>query len=161
MKRSVVLSLFALPSMALCLSAQSDETRPNMIFEESQVHMSAPELRVFVTPQICDLEMIYPGKPREAHQQTFNIKSFDSLSEKELVNFQNRALYYFAQEHNADIIIEPIFNSRISEKNPKQLIVSVTGYPAKYVNFRPLGKDEKDMNMINVVYPAAFQTISK
>lgn len=142
------------------LMAQKDQFS-TVIFEESEVHMTAPELRVFITPQVADLEMIYPGKPREEYQQLFPIKSFDSLTNKDLDNMQKRALYQFAQEHNADVIIEPIFNSRISEKNPKSLLISITGYPARYVNFRPLGKSENDLEMVKIVYPAEYQKLEK
>ena len=161
MKRFWLFSMLLAPAMAVSMYAQKDQGQNNVIFEESQVHMTAPELRVFVTPQVADLEMIYPGKPREEYQQFFPIKSFDSLTENDLVNFQNRALYRFAQEHNADLIIEPIFNTRISEKDPKRILVSITGYPARYVNFRPLGKNEADLNMVKIVYPAEFQKIKK
>lgn len=140
--------------------AQNDQSN-TVLFEESEVHMTAPELRVFITPQVADLEMIYPGKPREEYQQFFTIKSVDALTNGDLDNMQKRALYRFAQEHNADVIIEPIFNSRVSEKDPKRLLISITGYPARYVNFRPLGKSDNDIEMVRTVYPAEFQKVEK
>lgn len=134
-----------------------DKGGSQVLFQDSETHMSQPELRVFVNPQVCDMEMIYPGQPREEYQQFFPIKSIDTLTEAEFSNLKNRALYQFAQEHGADIIIEPLFNSTINEKDPKRLLISVSGYPAKYVNFRPLGNSQADLEMVRIVYPAMYQ----
>lgn len=131
------------------------------LFQDSEVHMSQPEVRVFVTPQVADLEMVYPGKSREEYQQFFNIKSIETLTEGEFDNLKKRALYSFANEHGADLIIEPIFNSTVSEKDTKRILITVTGYPAKYVNFRPLGKSQADLDMVRIVYPAEYQKVSK
>lgn len=141
------------------LFADAQDKGGQIIFQDSETHMSQPELRVFVNPQVCDLEMIYPGKPRTEYQQYFPIRSVDTLTEAEFTNLKNRALYHFAKEHGADIIIEPIFNSIITDKDSKRLLIMVTGYPAKYVNFRPLGKSAVDLDMVRTVYPAAYQNV--
>lgn len=157
MKRILLLAITAIAMMLPAFAQQ--QAQP--IFQDSEVHMSQPEVRVFVTPQVADLEMIYPGKSREEYQQFFNIKSIDTLTEVEFDNLKKRALYSFASEHGADLIIEPIFNSIVSEKDPKRILITVTGYPAKYVNFRPLGKSQGDLDMVRVVYPAEYQKVSK
>lgn len=161
MKRLLFTTLLC-PVLGLSISAQNPSSQNNIIFEESQVHISAPELRVFVTPQVADLEMIYPGKPREEFQQFFPIKSLDYVTDSVYMNnLCNRALYCFAQEHNADLIIEPIINTRVTESDTKKVLITITGYPAKYVNFRPLNKSEMDLEMVKIVYPAAYQKIEK
>lgn len=159
MTRKAILfaALAALPAIAFAQKSQDKQ----IVFETSEVHKTAPELRVFVTPMVADLEMIDPAKGREEFQSTFQIKSIDALTEFELINLQNRTMYRFAQEHNADVIVEPIFNTRVMEDDSKRMIITVTGYPAKYVNFRKMDRNSDDFEMVRIVYPAEFQTIKK
>ncbi|MBD5325127.1 MAG: hypothetical protein HDR46_02895 [Bacteroides sp.] len=137
----------------------ADDKNSQVLFQDSEMHMSQPELRIFVTPQVCDMEMINPDKPRAEFSSVFEIRSLESLTEAEFTNFKNRTLYMFAKEHGADIIIEPIFNSYIVAGDNKLLRINVTGFPARYVNFRPLGKSDVDLEMVRVVYPAGYQKV--
>lgn len=158
MKLKKLLFVSALGLIPFVSFAQKEQN--DVIFQDTEVHRSYPELRVFVTPQICDLQMIYPNHPRQEFEIFFNLpKGIDSLTEAEFENLKRRATYEFAAEHNADVIIEPIFNSKVYDKNSRRIHMEVTGYPAKYVNFRPLGKE--DLNTVQIVYPAQFQQIEK
>lgn len=160
MTRKAILSIAALLALPTAVFAQKDKEK-QIVFETSEVHKTAPELRVFVTPMVADLEMIDPTKGREEYECTFQIKSIDTLTEIELINLQNRTMYRFAQEHNADVIVEPIFNTRVMENDSKSMIITITGYPAKYVNFRKMDRNSDDFEMVRIVYPAEFQTIKK
>ena len=59
------------------------------------------------------------------------------------------------QESDADVIVAMVPHSYISETDENVLYVEISGYPAKYVNFRPLGKNPDDFEMIRTVYPNA------
>ena len=54
------------------------------------------------------------------------------------------------------LIVGAIFNTYVEDSDPDVVKIEVIGFPAKYVNFRPLGTDEKsdDYDMIRVVYPS-------
>ena len=43
----------------VCHAQKKQETK---IFEESSARMLDPEVRVFITPQICDMEMLSEGR---------------------------------------------------------------------------------------------------
>lgn len=147
-----------LGAFAVTALASADDKKPNQVlFQDSEMHMSQPELRIFVTPQVCDMEMIYPNQPRSEYSYSVEIRSPESLTETEFTNLKNRTLYNFAKEHGADIIIEPIFNSYVTTDNKNVLNITVTGFPARYVNFRPLGKSDVDLDMVRIVYPAGYQ----
>lgn len=149
--------LAAAGAIVATLSAVADDKNQQVLFQDSEMHMSQPELRIFVTPQVCDMEMIYPNKPRSEYSYAVEIRSIDALTEAEFTNLKNRTLYKFAKEHGADIIIEPIFNSYVTTDNKNILNITVTGFPARYVNFRPLGKSDVDLDMVRIVYPAGYQ----
>lgn len=149
--------LFALLAVgAFSISAQKKDSNPK-VWEEAQARKIVPEIRTFVTPQICDMQMI--SKARESYgPYYFEIKSIEQTFNSDLNNFQNRALYRAIQESDADAIIEPLFNSYVNEKDPKVLVVELSGYAVKYVNFRPATKSEVDM--IGVIYPQARTSVN-
>lgn len=154
-RRQLLLTVGAFIGVAL---ASADDKNPTQVlFQDSEMHMSQPELRIFVTPQVCDMEMIHPNEPRSEYSYSVEIRSFDSMTEDDFTNLKNRALYNFAKDHGADIIIEPIFNSFVTTDNKNVLNITVTGFPARYVNFRPLGKSDVDLDMVRIVYPAGYQ----
>lgn len=151
--------VLALCSLALCASgamAQKKDSNPK-VWEESEARKIIPEVRTFVTPQICDMQML--SDSREVFgPYYFEIKSIEQTFNFELTNYQNRALYRSLQESDADAIIEPLFNSYVYEKDSKTLVVEVSGFPVKYSNFRPASSNEVDM--IGVVYPDARTSVS-
>lgn len=136
-------------------AAQKKDSNPKM-WEEAQARKVVPEIRTFVNPQICDMQLI--SKSRETFgPYYFPIKSIESTFNFELQNYQNRALYRACQEADADAVIEPLFDSYVYEKDSKMLVVELSGYPVKYTNFRPASKSEIDM--IGVVYPKAATSV--
>lgn len=148
----------ALISMLVCPSvmAQKKDSNPK-IWEEAQARKIVPEIRTFVTPQICDMTML--STSRESFgPYYFEIKSIEQTFNYELTNFQSRALYRALQESDGDAIIEPLFNSYVYEKDSKILVVELSGFPVKYTNFRPASKDQIDM--IGVVYPDSKTSVS-
>lgn len=147
-----VLTVLASPS----IMAQKKESNPK-VWEEAQARKVDPEIRTFVTPQICDMKML--SESRETFgPYYFEIKSIEQTFNFELTNYQYRALYRALQESEADAIIEPLFNSYVYEKDPKMLVVELSGFPIQYSNFRPASKDE--VEMIGVVYPDARTSVS-
>lgn len=153
-------TLLALGVVALAASgpmqAQKKDPNPKK-FERAEARKVVPEIRTFVTPQICDMQMI--SKTRESFgPYYFQINSIENTFNYEITNFQNRSLYRACQEADADAVIEPLFNTYVYEKDPKVLVIELSGYPVKYTNFRPATKSEIDM--IGVVYPAAHTSVS-
>lgn len=136
--------------------AQKKEANPK-VWEEAQARKVVPEIRTFVTPQICDMKML--STERESFgPYYFEIKSVEQTFNYELTNFQNRALYRAIKESDADAIIEPLFNSYVYDKDTKSLVVELSGYPVKYTNFRPASKSEVDM--IGIIYPDARTSVA-
>lgn len=133
------------------LSFASYAQKPNT-WEESQARRINPEIRMVVTPQICDMSML--SKSREVFgPYKFNIKSIEDTTNGELDNFKSNALFQACREMDADAIIEVIFHSYVVEKDNKTLVIELSGYPVKYTNFRPATKAEVDM--MGVVYPVS------
>lgn len=79
------------------------------------------------------------------------IQSASALTEGELNNAKAAALYRATELENADVIVGTLFDSYISEKNSKVLVIKLSGFPGKYKNFRSITND--DVNMIKSIYP--------
>lgn len=156
MKKTILTTAMLAALCAPAAFAQKKEANPK-VWEEAQARKIVPEIRTFVTPQICDMQML--SKSRETYgPYYFEIKSIEQTFNFELWNYQNRALYRAIQESDADAIIEPLFNSYVLDKDTKTLVVELSGYPVKYVNFRPASKNEVDM--IGVIYPSAKTSVA-
>lgn len=157
MKKPIsVISIITLAGFLTAAYAQKKDDNLK-VWEEAQARMIVPEIRTFVTPQICDMQML--NNERQVFgPYYFQIKSIEDTFNYELSNFQNRALYRAVQESDADAVIEPLFNSYVYEKDSKILIVELSGYPVKYTNFRPASAAE--VQMIGVIYPDSRTSVS-
>lgn len=153
MKKILLLLCLTLATGVFC-SAQKKE-KVQTLFEEAGERNQEPAFQVFVMPQIADVE--YLSTTRETFgPYRFSIKSINDLNEILFQNLKSRAVHYAMREADADVIIAMVPHSYILENDSKTLVVEISGYPAKYVNMRPIGKNATDFEMIRTVYPNAF-----
>lgn len=131
----------------------------NVVFEEATAREAYPNVAVFVFPQICDLKMLSEQRVEYGPFEFALSKDLSSMSEAELANDKTRALQQACQLDGADLIIEPLYTTTVYDKNNKTLVIKVSGYPAKYVNFRSLKAD--DMKMIQTLYPHGVESIQR
>lgn len=158
MKRPIALAFTLMLLGTLCCAAQKKE-KDQKLFEESSARMIQPQVKVFITPQVCDMQMLSTDREEYGPYQ-FEIKSLDQTTNAMLDNCKARALYRATMETGADALIEPLYNCYVLSSNDKIMCIELSGYPVKYVNFRKLGKDDlKEIDMISVVYPAANTSV--
>ncbi len=153
----LILTAVALVTFSGTVNAQKrDESQKK--WESAQSRQIPPEVRTFVTPQICDMQMLSKG--REVYgPYYFNLNaSIENVTMGEIHNDEARALSRACKEADADAIIEPMYDSYVYDKDTKVLVVELSGYPVKYTNFRPATKNEVDM--IGIVYPSANTSVS-
>lgn len=159
MKHRIILSLILAMVIGATMPAFAQKKDPNpKKMENTQARQEEPEIRTFVTPQICDMQML--SKSRETYgPYYFNLSTnADNVTNGEWKNAEGRALYRACQEADADLIIGTMYDSYIYEKDQKVLVVEVSGYPAKFVNWRAANKAEVDM--IGIIYPDARTSVS-
>ena len=157
------LLLFAI-TVLLCSaghSAMAQKKKEVKVWEESSARKIEPEIRMFVTPQICDMKMLSSSRemygPYAMDVRLFFAKSYTDMPPSTIDNIQNNATYLAAKEADADAIIEPVFHLWVTENDDKTIYIEVSGYPVSYVNFRPATKE--DIDMIGVVYPTTNSSI--
>lgn len=99
----------------------------------------------YVIPTVADLE-ISPNKIVESQTFDNTLKSYD-ISHTEasptLEYWKSLTVSKAVQAHNADVIVAPIFDIKTSD-NYATVTVTVSGYPAKYKNFRNMSEKDAD-----------------
>ncbi len=137
---------------AFCGMAENPQA-DNKLFEEAMARDEEPATKAYVVPQIADLQML--TAEREVFgPYHFKLARAGELTEGELANTKGRALYRATRESDADLMIGTLYDSYILEGDEKYVVVELSGYPAKFVNFRPMPLDADMTRMINICYPA-------
>lgn len=151
MKRIISCLLLALLCGAAVCQAQKKGENKTKLFEEASAREKAPDLNVFIVPEIADLQMLNTERETFGPYEYPLVKDVNSMTNGEIDNAQSIALRNATMESGADVIIEPMYNSVVYDKDTKVIWTTLSGYPAKYVNFRKITKD--DMDIIRTLYP--------
>ncbi len=129
-----------------------DKQKDNRLFEEAMARDEEPATKVYIHPQIADMQML--SKTRETFgPYKFKLIKPGEMTEGELSNAQGRALYRATLEADADLMIGTLYDTYITEEDAKYVVVELSAYPAKFVNFRPLPLDSNSIHMVNICYP--------
>lgn len=121
-------------------------------FEQSQSRIIEPKQDVFIKPLVAEIQILNEQIRQDYGPYEYAINSVENLSFEQLENFKTRSLYKAARESQADIIVAATFNARSDEKG-KKVIIEVSGFPGKYINFRTAKKEDGDYEWITTVYP--------
>ncbi len=121
-------------------------------FEQSQSRIIEPKQDVFIKPLVAEIQIMNNQERVDFKPFERPISSVDDLTYEQLDNFKAGALYDAARQAGADIIVAATFNVRTDEKG-KKIIIEVSGFPGKYVNFRTATKADDDYEWITTVYP--------
>lgn len=151
MKKSLLLLLAGVLLVNLNVFSQKKDNKGELVFEEATAREAYPNVPVFVFPQICDLEMLVSSRVEYGPFEYTLSKDLSSMTNGELANCKTRALQQACKLAGADLIIEPLYNTQSFAKDDKHISIKVSGYPAKYINFRKL--NSADLEMIKALYP--------
>ena len=121
-------------------------------FEQSQARIIEPKQDVFIKPLVAEIEIMEGQQRQDYGPYSYPIKSVETLTFDELENIKTRALHRATKEANGDIIVAATFKAYSDEKG-KNVIVEISGFPGKYVNFRTASKQDNDYEWITTVYP--------
>lgn len=155
--RKVLFLLFVILASG-ALFAQTPGSADNKIFEEAMARDEEPATKAYVIPQIADLQML--SEAREVFgPYKFKLQRSGTITEGELANAKGRALYRATMEADADLLIGSLFDSYVLDNDDRYVVVELSGYPAKFVNWRPIPLDVNMQSMINICYPASSSQI--
>lgn len=101
-------------------------------YQEASARNLEPEHTMLLTPLIADLE-VSPEKIYYVEREAFAKFPVDDIMVKNMPEFKKIALSRAAKAHDADVLVGTIMD--ITTDNG-QLVIAVSGYVAKYKNFR-------------------------
>lgn len=126
--------LFAVTQLS---SAQTQESKID--YKESSARTLEPNNYIFAAPLIADIQIV--GE-RITHTEiaAFSDYVVDENILTYISEFKKVALGRALQKYNADALVGTLFNVITNESG--HIEISVSGYPAKYTNFRNVTTSE-------------------
>ena len=131
MKKAVLLFLAGIFAVS-CSAPQ------RLFYREASVRNIEPSQSAVITPMVADLQVITDESI--SNTITFDVKVTAEVI-GEIDNYKRLALLNTACKYKADTLVAALTN--VDTNRMGYLEITVTGYPAKYVNFHPM--TEKDL----------------
>lgn len=128
---------------AVVATAAASCVPQRMIYRESSGRNIEPAQSAVVTPILADLELVSDTKQTYVENTDCEVTP---AAVAQIENYKNMALLNAAKKYNADTMVAAIIN--VDTDAYGKLVITVTGYPARYVNFRTM--TEKDAWISNV-----------
>lgn len=137
---------FVLLMAVICMapSAVYAEVISKVIYQESSARNLEPEHNMVLTPLIADIK-VSPNKITYTETQAFEkIPVNENLNiDAVMPNFKSIALSRAAHAYNADLLVGTVIDVVTNAQG--RLEITVTGYPANYVNFRNATANDIDV----------------
>lgn len=124
--------------------AASCSAPQRIIYREASGRNIEPAQGAVITPMVADLEIITTESISNAI--TFDVKVTTAIL-GEIENYKRLALLNTARKYNADTMVAALTN--VDTNKNGYLEITVTGYPAKYVNFHPMTESDLWITQFN------------
>lgn len=140
-------------SIGFVTAASAQKTEVLIDYMESTARYLEPTQSIMTTPLIADLSVV-GGQISYTESEAFkNYEVTEALIDL-IPGFKAIALCHAAWEHKADMIIGAMVDVVTNDKG--RIEITVTGYPARYVNFRNATED--DMDLVKKGMTVIFET---
>ncbi len=135
-KKHSIMKKFTLLAAIVIMAASCAPQRT--LYREASGRNIEPAQSGVITPFIADLEMLSDTKQTYVETTDYEV-TMEVI--RNIESFKKMALLNAAKKFNADTMVAALINVDTTDKG--LLTITVTGYPAKYVNFRNM--TEKDV----------------
>lgn len=132
----------ALLSATIATAQKVERIETTVDYMESSARYMEPSQNIMITPMIADLEVIGGSV---SYTETEAFKNYEVTEEliPLVPGFKRIALSRAARAHKADVIIGAMVDVITNEDG--RLEITITGYPARYTNFRNATGNEIDL----------------
>ena len=137
--------------MSTAYAQKSDVVKVD--YMESSSRYLEPTQSIMTTPLIADLSVI-GGQISYTETEAFEDYEVTEALIELVPSFKAVALCHAARAHKADMIIGAMVDVITNDKG--RLEITITGYPAKYVNFR--NATMEDMNLVQKGMSVVFDS---
>lgn len=147
-----ILLLLVLSSLSICSWSQGKRTT----LQETQARVLDINPNAYVKPLTVEIEMLPTGKVCDIW--TLTADQVNSLN-CDLANIRSWGVFQSSKKHNCDLIVACTFDFRTDETSPNMYLLTVVGFPAKFVNWKTA--DESDYEWIRIEKTQTTQDIDK
>lgn len=132
----------AIGSVTIASAQKIDRIETSVDYMESSARYMEPSQNIMTTPMIADLEVIGASI---SYTETEAFKNYEVTEDliKLIPGFKSIALSRAARAHKADVIIGAMVDVITNEQG--RLEITITGYPARYTNFRNATNDDIEL----------------
>lgn len=119
-------------------------------YHKQQARIIEPKFQAFMTPLVGDVEVM-KEKGRITSEEYIRPINFAAANyEYQIEEAKKYVLFAETKKHDADILIAATYDINTDDVRKGTISIRVSGYPAKYVNWRPAATD--DYKWINTTY---------
>lgn len=147
----IIIATAAVVLAATAFTSSAQKKGAVKLMEQTEARFVEPSVKVYITPQVADMKMLTEEREQFGPYRFDVPGGLENLNQYIIDECKKRALYNAITESEGDALIEPIYNAQILSTEPKVLLVTLSGYPVKYVNFHPL-KDPKELETMRIIY---------
>lgn len=130
--------LFFTLVVAMCVMSCAPQ---RVIYKEAEVRNLEPAQNAVVVPLVAELELISPNRISEVYAYDVDVTT---AMLGDIETYKRISLLNTAQKYGADTMVGALISVDTNKKG--KLEVTVTGYPARYVNFRSMTKEDAWLN---------------
>ncbi len=133
--------LTTLVVLLLCIGttqAQKVSYSENILYQESSGRNIEPMQNAVIVPLVANLELL--SQTRIEYVEVFEGNVTRSVVNN-IESYKKKALVNATEKYNADVMVAALINVD-TRTDGNALLVTVTGFPAKYVNFRNMTKED-------------------
>ena len=142
LKKLLLVIASAIASVTIASAQKIDRIETSVDYMESSARYLEPSQNIMTTPMIADLQVIGASI---SYTETEAFKNYEVTEEliKLIPGFKSIALSRAARAHKADVIIGAMVDVITNEQG--RLEITITGYPARYTNFRNATNDDIEL----------------
>ena len=142
LKKLFMVTAIVIGSVTIASAQKIDRVETTVDYMESSARYLEPSQNIMTTPMIADLQVIGASI---SYTETEAFKNYEVTEEliKLVPGFKSIALSRAARAHKADVIIGAMVDVITNEQG--RLEITITGYPARYTNFRNATNDDIEL----------------
>lgn len=119
-------------AVAMTLSSCGIQTRT--IYREASGRNIEPLQNVVINPLLADLELI--SETKQTYTETSDLVVNYATKIEQIDAAKNMALLNAAKKYDADTMVAALVS--VDTNDDGNLVITITGYPARYTNFRKM-----------------------
>ncbi len=141
--------------MAVALMSLSAAAADKVLYQEAAGRNIEPTQNAVIVPLVAELELL--SETKIEYVETFELPVTPQVVQS-IDAYKRVALVNASKKYNADTMVAALI-SVLTRSDGNALIITVTGFPAKYKNWRGMTKDDSWLLLSREKYNQSTQIV--